>query len=181
MTSDFNGSLERMFSEAPPEIQAQLRVGSGFRSVERQAQLWADALVKYGSPEAARKWVAPPGNSQHNMGNAADLKYLDPAAKAWAHQNASRYGLAFPLGNEPWHIELASARGGSQQPASMPSGNALASNPAAPQAAPQNALAAPPARDPGFQLQSAGLTAADFANKPRNALAPMPITYQRFV
>lgn len=112
MQPAFSGALEQMFSAAPPEIRDQLRVGSGYRSPERQAELWQDALKKYGSPEAARKWVAPPGNSQHNHGAAADLKYLSDDARAWVRANAEQYGLAFPLSNEPWHIELATARDG---------------------------------------------------------------------
>lgn len=107
----FLASLQQMFEAAPPEVQANLRVLSGFRSPERQAQLWQNALTKYGSPEAARKWVAPPGRSQHNHGNAVDLRYLDPAATAWAHENAAKYGLTFPLSNENWHIEPIGARG----------------------------------------------------------------------
>lgn len=39
---------------------------------------------------------------------------MTPEARAWVHANASKYGLSFPLGNEPWHIELATARGGPQ-------------------------------------------------------------------
>jgi hypothetical protein len=116
MNPEFNAALEQMFANAPPEIREQLRVSSGYRSVERQQQLWEEAIAKYGSPEEARRWVAPPGNSQHNHGNAADLRYLSPEAREWAHANAAAYGLAFPLGNEDWHIELATARGG-QAPA----------------------------------------------------------------
>ncbi|MFA5897853.1 MAG: D-alanyl-D-alanine carboxypeptidase family protein [Hyphomicrobium sp.] len=108
---EFRTALSSMFADAPPDIQAKLRIGSGFRSPQRQAELWDQALKKYGSPEAARKWVAPPGRSQHNHGNASDLKYLDPSAQKWAHENAARYGLAFPLANENWHIEMANARG----------------------------------------------------------------------
>lgn len=115
MNPAFASALAQMFAAAPPEIQSQLRVTSGYRSPERQAQLWDEALKKYGSESAARKWVAPPGRSKHNHGHAADLKYLDDAARAWAHANAPNFGLAFPLANENWHIELASARGG--QPA----------------------------------------------------------------
>jgi hypothetical protein len=115
MQPDFSTSLANMFQNAPPEIQSQLRVSSGYRSVARQQELWDQALQKYGSPEAARKWVAPPGNSQHNHGNAADLSYLNPAAQKWAHENAAQYGMAFPLANENWHIELAGARGGNPQ------------------------------------------------------------------
>lgn len=116
LTPEFASALANMFMAAPPDVQAQLRVSSGFRSPERQAQLWEQALAKYGSPEAARKWVAPPGRSQHNHGNAVDLKYLGDAARAWAHENAGQFGLAFPLSNEDWHIELASARGGKPAP-----------------------------------------------------------------
>ena len=108
----FASALSNMFAAAPPEIAQHLRITSGFRSPERQAQLWQNALQKYGSPERARKWVAPPGRSNHNHGHAADLKYLDPSATTWAHENAGRFGLAFPLSNENWHIELASRRGG---------------------------------------------------------------------
>lgn len=111
---DFAKALEAMLAAAPPEIQAQLKIASGYRSPEVQAGLYDKAVAKYGSPEAARKWVAPPGRSQHNHGNAADLRYLDPAATDWAHKNAGSFGLAFPLSNENWHIEMAGARG--QQP-----------------------------------------------------------------
>ncbi len=117
----FASALSNMFAAAPPEIAQQLRITSGFRSPERQAQLWQDALQKYGSPEKARKWVAPPGRSNHNHGHAADLKYLDPSATAWAHENAGRFGLAFPLSNENWHIELANRRGGKPDPAMVAS------------------------------------------------------------
>ncbi|MDM7852371.1 M15 family metallopeptidase [Pseudochrobactrum kiredjianiae] len=117
----FASALSNMFAAAPPEIAQQLRITSGFRSPERQAQLWQNALQKYGSPERARKWVAPPGRSNHNHGHAADLKYLDPSATAWAHENAGRFGLAFPLSNENWHIELANRRGGKPDPAMVAS------------------------------------------------------------
>lgn len=110
MDQGFNTALGGLFAAAPPDIQRQLQVTSGFRSPELQAKLWDQALQKYGSAEEARKWVAPPGRSQHNLGFAADLKFLDPAAKQWVRENAAQHGLAFPLDNEPWHIELAGDR-----------------------------------------------------------------------
>ncbi|MCH4543122.1 M15 family metallopeptidase [Ochrobactrum sp. A-1] len=114
MDPRFGSALQQMFSAAPPDIQQQLRVHSGYRSPQRQTELWNQALTKYGSPEAARKWVAPPGRSNHNHGYAADIKYLTPIARQWAHENAGRFGLAFPLNNENWHIELAGVRGKGQ-------------------------------------------------------------------
>lgn len=117
MNPDFLNALTTLIASAPPEIQQNIRINSGYRSPERQKQLWEQALQKYGSPEKARKWVAPPGRSFHNHGTAADLKFLNDAAKAWVHQNAGQFGLAFPLANEPWHIELQGNRGGGQGPA----------------------------------------------------------------
>lgn len=102
----FNAALQRMISESGGRI----KIGNSYRSPERQAQLWEAALRKYGSAAKARKWVAPPGKSNHGRGLAADLKYVDKSAIAWAHANAKRYGLHFPLSNENWHVEPISAR-----------------------------------------------------------------------
>lgn len=119
LDSEFRGGLQGLLTAADAELGPGLQLFSGFRSVERQEQLWQEALQKYGSAAAARKWVAPPGKSQHNHGNAADLKFngvrldqADPAVRQWIHENAPKYGLHFPLGNEPWHIEPVGARGG---------------------------------------------------------------------
>ncbi len=82
-----------------------ISVNSGFRSVERQAQLYAQSN--------GSGMVAPPGRSYHNYGLAADLQY-GPGAREWAHANASKYGLNYPMLNgkpyEPWHIEPAGVR-----------------------------------------------------------------------
>ena len=117
--------LAALIADAPVEVRAGLGVLSGSRSVERQTELWNAALKKYGSASAARKWVAPPPGvagskgSQHNHGRAADLGWngaffssAPASVRKWVHENAGRYGLAFPLGNEPWHIETQEARGG---------------------------------------------------------------------
>jgi hypothetical protein len=119
MRPEMQTRLAAMFNSAPPGIREKLGIFSGARSVDRQAELWAAALKKYGSPEAARKWVAPPGKSAHNHGSAADLSYdgksLAHAPKevvAWVHANAGKHGLKFPLGNENWHVELEETRGG---------------------------------------------------------------------
>lgn len=97
-------ALNRLIADAKKQGHG-VTIKSHIRSTERQAQLWADALKKHGSPEKARKWVAPPGRSNHEKGLAADLGFSSPAAKAWIHEVAPKYGLNFPLSNEPWHIE----------------------------------------------------------------------------
>lgn len=115
----FAANLDAMFQDAPPAIRDGLQIGSGYRSEERQQQLWEEALLKYGSPEAARKWVAPPGKSEHNSGTAVDIWYnglrLDKApaeVRQWVYDHAADYGLRFPMSWESWHIEPADARGG---------------------------------------------------------------------
>lgn len=108
----FREGLSAILSAAPDHIRSGLKIGSAYRSEQRQAELWQGALKKYGSAEKARKWVAPPGKSNHNHGRAADLKFANDETKEWVHQNAGQFGLAFPLSNEPWHIEDAGARGG---------------------------------------------------------------------
>lgn len=157
LDAQFEMSLEAMFQDAPQEVRDGLRIGSAYRSEQTQKALWDAAVQKYGSPEAARKWVAPPGRSKHNAGLAADLKYLDPAAREWVQENAARYGLAFPMEHEPWHIEAAWARGGEKPP---PAPNPLMTQMA------ENALPVPT-----FQYQTNLLNPADFMYKRRNALA----------
>lgn len=106
----FSADLQRMIAAADA-AGMDIGITSGTRTRERQQQLWDAALAKYGSAAAARKWVAPPGTSMHERGLAADLSF-GPGARDWAHANAGRFGLNFPLGNEPWHAESAGARGG---------------------------------------------------------------------
>lgn len=118
MVPEMQSNLWQFMQAADAALGPGLQVYSGYRSPELQAQLYNNALNKYGSPEAARKWVAPPGRSRHNTGQAADLKFngvrLDqsPEAAAWVRENASNYGLDVPMSWEPWQVELAGARNG---------------------------------------------------------------------
>lgn len=116
MEDGFTDRLALMFEAMPPELQGGITILSGYRSVAIQEELWRNALRKYGSAEKARKWVAPPGKSNHGRGTAADLTYKTHAAKVWAHANAARFGLAFNLSNEDWHIEPAGLRNGTYIP-----------------------------------------------------------------
>lgn len=102
LNKEFESALNRMIKDSGGRI----KVTSGYRSSKRQAELYAQAIKKYGSEKAARKWVAPPGKSNHNHGLAADIA----GDKKWAHQNAAKYGLHFPLAHEDWHVEPINAR-----------------------------------------------------------------------
>jgi len=115
-----NAEFARRFGLLQKAIQhagGSLYIYSGGRDAKQQAVLYQNALKKYGSESVARKWVAPPGKSNHDT--HAGLKYgLGDGAVAsdlrgdlaMAHKLAARYGLVFPLGNEAWHIELAGIR-----------------------------------------------------------------------
>lgn len=105
--AEFNSRLQRMMKEAPGSVS----ITSGKRDANKQKQLWAAALKKYGDPEIADNWVARPGTSKHESGLAADLKFASPAVKKWYHDNARKYGLHFPMGHEPWHIQLVEEKG----------------------------------------------------------------------
>lgn len=118
LDDSFAANLAAMIDDAPPGIREGLGIYSGYRSPEHQARLWQQALKKYGSAAAARKWVAPPGRSFHNSGRAVDLSYNGQSLKHapkevrdWVHQNAGNYGMYFPMGHEPWHIEPMGTRG----------------------------------------------------------------------
>lgn len=99
--------------------EGKVSLSSGYRSYDHQQRLYNEAVQRYGAANAS-KWAAPPGRSNHNRGLAGDLSFLDDAAKEWAHANAFRFGLEFPMGHEPWHIEPAGLRTGTYDGAGVP-------------------------------------------------------------
>ncbi|MGV0025589.1 M15 family metallopeptidase [Phormidesmis priestleyi] len=96
---------------------------SGFRSIADQQVLFSEQIQRRGSEEAAARFSAPPGYSEHHTGYAidvtdqqqpdADLKGIFEATAAyhWLEANAHKYGFeqSFPKNNrqgvsfEPWH------------------------------------------------------------------------------
>lgn len=80
----------------------------GHRSVQDQTRLWNNAIVKYGSPVRARKWVAPPGKSRHNKGYALDITMYKDGKKISQREFDKLIGQAGfyrPMSWEGWHIE----------------------------------------------------------------------------
>jgi len=98
----------------PPNL---LTIVSGHRSIAAQTVLWERALARYGSPAAARVYVAPPGGSPHHTGRAIDFYLGVPNDSAniaalrgtpayrWLVCNAARFGFT-PYAAEPWHWEF---------------------------------------------------------------------------
>lgn len=87
----------------------KVQVNSAYRTVSEQKILWQRALKKYGSVSAARKWVTPPGRSQHNQGNAMDIamyKNGRQVSQKEFDKIASQAGFYRPMAHEGWHIEV---------------------------------------------------------------------------
>lgn len=96
---------------------------SGFRTVAYQESLFKKAVAKYGSEDAAVRWVGRPGHSEHHTGLVVDLgeeespdcdvepPFESTRAFHWLQNHAARFGfeLSYPRGNargvhyEPWH------------------------------------------------------------------------------
>lgn len=112
----FQDAFKKMLAEAPDYVKAQgYNMFSSYRDRAKQQALWDES-------DKTGKWVAAPGKSEHEYGIAADLQDNkgrrvgkgDKTAMEWIHQNASKYGLQFRMGHEPWHISLKSDMGDGQ-------------------------------------------------------------------
>jgi D-alanyl-D-alanine carboxypeptidase len=94
---------------------------SGFRSVERQAQILREKLARGDRLDDILRSNAAPGYSEHHTGRALDItdgvapplseSFERTHAFAWLSRHAGRFGfhLSYPRGNshgfrpEPWH------------------------------------------------------------------------------
>lgn len=116
-------ALEDMFEAADKE-GLELFAQSGFRSFDRQQEIFAANVEKNGE-EAANKYSARPGESEHQTGLTMDVTNADvgfdliiefgetPEGK-WIEKHASDYGfiIRYPEGKEdvtkyqyePWHL-----------------------------------------------------------------------------
>lgn len=89
-----------------------LYIASGYRSLDRQKVLFAQAKRKYGSSEEASKWVSPPLISHHPWGVAIDVNYPDePVGAGWLEVHGWKFGLCRVFENEWWHFEPVIAPG----------------------------------------------------------------------
>jgi hypothetical protein len=103
LDSDLLGALRRAAAGAAGD-GVRFSVDSGWRSPAYQERLLREAIAKYGSIEAARRWVATPETSAHVSGYAVDIGAS--GAVAWLSEHGAAYGLCQIYGNEPWHYEL---------------------------------------------------------------------------
>ena len=98
-----------------------LFIVSGFRSIDRQAEILRRKLETGATVESILTVCAPPGFSEHHTGRAVDLstsgsralevEFNQTGAYAWLTEHAAEFGyyLSYPIGNrwgyqhEPWH------------------------------------------------------------------------------
>lgn len=112
LDANFATNLAALIEDAPPGIKEGLGLTSGYRSTDKQAELFANS-------DGSGKMVARPGHSSHEYGMAVDLTYNGKIIKPgevpqevidYLHQNAPSYGMKFRMSWEPWHIEPINAR-----------------------------------------------------------------------
>jgi D-alanyl-D-alanine carboxypeptidase len=116
-------ALVKLLAAAREEGYPMVAV-SGYRSYEYQAQVLQQEIRQYGEAQARRQ-VAEPGHSEHQLGVAVDLAtarrpydlsedFGTTPEGRWLQQNAARFGfvISYPAGKEaitgyiyePWHI-----------------------------------------------------------------------------
>ena len=89
---------------AAAEAGVELRLESGFRTVEEQRELFRAWRKGHGN-KAAR-----PGRSNHQSGRALDIAVISvPGARAWLETHAASFGFKRTVKSEPWHWEYVDA------------------------------------------------------------------------
>jgi hypothetical protein len=81
-------------------------VNSGYRPPWYQKRLWDAAVKKYGSEQAASKWVARPGKSRH--GKKGGEGAVDVSLGGQLDASSDR--LFRPMSWEEWHVQLTGTR-----------------------------------------------------------------------
>ena len=103
----FRIRLEALYDAVP------FTVTSGGRSTHRQAELHRAFLRGEGNPanRPGTSWheYDPDSTDPWTLAQAADIEPKKPYTDAHLHGAAERFGLHFPIGDEPWHIQPAEA------------------------------------------------------------------------
>lgn len=96
--------LMEMLEDAKEGNLGQLpRVVSGYRTQEKQQQLYDDKIAKYRrqgyskdeAREMAEQLVAVPGYSEHQLGFAVDINGATYDVYLWLQENSYKYGFIF--------------------------------------------------------------------------------------
>jgi zinc D-Ala-D-Ala carboxypeptidase len=117
-------ALKELFASAKEEQSFDLYARSGYRSYNTQVSLYSSYVSNHGQ-EAADKFSARPGQSEHQTGLAMDITcsamnyqldttFGDKEEGKWIAENAHKFGfiVRYPKGKEeitgyqyePWHL-----------------------------------------------------------------------------
>ncbi|MEF3309951.1 M15 family metallopeptidase [Paenibacillus sp. GYB004] len=129
MRKEAAGALEKLVAAAKKDSISLAGV-SGFRTQATQKTLF-DNYVKKDGEEAARKYSAVPGHSEHQTGLAMDISgsdgkcaasdcFADTKEAKWLAKNAAEHGfiIRYPKGKEsitgyqyePWHLRYVGTK-----------------------------------------------------------------------
>ncbi len=107
-------------------------VVSGYRTKEKQQQLYDDKVAKYRkegyseseAKDLAQQWVSIPGYSEHHLGFAVDINGATYDVYLWLQENSYKYGFIFRYpGNkteitnaaeEVWHYRYVGVEAATQ-------------------------------------------------------------------
>ena len=89
----------RVMQKAAHKNGVSLGIRSGYRSYQKQAQLYKDYRRGRGN------LAAPPGYSNHESGRALDLYVTDHHAYDWLREHAAAFGFHRTVPTEAWHWE----------------------------------------------------------------------------
>jgi LAS superfamily LD-carboxypeptidase LdcB len=114
----------RALIDAAGEAGLDLYVGSGFRSQQYQAAVFAAQIRRWGDSDTANRYSAEPGHSQHQLGTTIDFttafgQFRRSAEADWLRDSAHRFGFVLPYTpasvpltgyvDEPWHARWVGA------------------------------------------------------------------------
>lgn len=124
MRPDAAQAIEELFSAAQTEAGYTLYGISGYRSYATQKAIYDRRVGEDG--DRAKRWVAPPGHSEHHTGLAMDISgestvvqgltndFGESPEGLWVAENAHRFGFIIRYQKgwedktgynyEPWHI-----------------------------------------------------------------------------
>jgi hypothetical protein len=89
----------RRMKAAAARAGLSLVIVSGFRTMERQKELYADYRAGRGH------LAALPGHSNHQSGHALDLAVADQKVRAWLEAHAAEFEFRRTIPSESWHWE----------------------------------------------------------------------------
>ncbi len=120
------GKLKEMITEMKKDNITEIWVQSSYRSIEQQQKVFSKKISEYmkngkshkEAEELTLKVINKPGTSEHNLGLAVDLNYVNlefenTKAFEWLIKNAENYGFILrykkekeaitKVNYEPWH------------------------------------------------------------------------------